>query len=402
MLAIVGVLAFIAALLISIMIHEAGHFLTARHYGMKVTEFFLGFGARLWSTQRGETEFGIKAIPAGGYCKIVGMVESEELTPEEAPRAFYAASAPRRLVVLGAGSFLHFVLAYILLVGLFGIVGINSVTSTIDHVSPCVTPVGVSSSGAVTCPKGSLPSPALAAGLKSGDVIVSIDGKTFTDWNAAVTTIRSSANKSLLLGVKRSGTFLTIPITPVARTINGSTTGAIGIINKVGTIHLNPWLSLTNGFTLGKEIFTGSISSLISLPGKIPALFEETFGGKPRDPQGPVGVVGVARVSAQAVSASGLSWADRMGQFILIIASLNIFVGIFNLLPLLPLDGGHMLVAVIDGYRRTRARRRGLPTPAPFNVELLTPITMVVFILLAALTLMLLVADIFNPIHLNM
>lgn len=401
MLAIIGVLAFIAALLISIMIHEAGHFLTARHYGMKVTEFFLGFGARLWSTQRGETEFGIKAIPAGGYCKIVGMAESEELTEEEKGRAFYAASTPRRLVVLGAGSFLHFVLAYILLVGLFGIVGISSVTSTIDQVSPCVAPVGVNGT-TVKCPQGSSPSPAIQAGLKPGDVIESINGAAITDWNSAVTTIRASANKRLVLGVKRSGNHISIPITPVARTLNGSTTGAIGVINKVGTVHLNPWRSMSNGFTVGKEIFTGSISSLIALPGKIPALFEETFGGKPRDPQGPVGVVGVARVSAQAVSASGLSWADRIGQFILIIASLNIFVGIFNLLPLLPLDGGHMLVALIDGYRRQRARRQGMPTPAPFNVELLTPITMVVFLLLAALTLMLLVADIFNPVHLNM
>ena len=107
-----GVIAFILALLISVMIHEYGHYITAKRYGMRVTEFFVGFGKRLWSTQRGETEFGIKAIPAGGYCKISGMSPNEELADEFKPRAFYLASAPKKLIVLGAGSFLHFVLAF--------------------------------------------------------------------------------------------------------------------------------------------------------------------------------------------------------------------------------------------------------------------------------------------------
>ena len=119
MLQALGVLAFVVALLISVMIHEFGHFFFAKKFGMKVTEFFLGFGYKIWSFTRGETEFGVKAIPAGGYCRIVGMSTQEELSEADAPRAFVRASVPKRLVVLGAGSFTHFVLGFILIFFIF-------------------------------------------------------------------------------------------------------------------------------------------------------------------------------------------------------------------------------------------------------------------------------------------
>ena len=113
--AIIGVIAFVVALLLSVMIHEAGHYLTAKKFGMKVTEFFVGFGQKIWSTQRGETEFGVKAIPAGGYCRIAGMTPREELSEADADRAFVKAGVTQRLIVLGAGSFLHFVIGFVLL-----------------------------------------------------------------------------------------------------------------------------------------------------------------------------------------------------------------------------------------------------------------------------------------------
>lgn len=136
--AIIGVLAFVVALLLSVMIHEAGHYLTAKKFGMKVTEFFLGFGQKIWSTQRGETEFGIKAIPAGGYCRIVGMSPREELSQADEDRAFVKAGVGQRLIVLGAGSFLHFVIGFVLLLTLFISVGVTSVTSTVEQVSECI------------------------------------------------------------------------------------------------------------------------------------------------------------------------------------------------------------------------------------------------------------------------
>ena len=140
---------------------------------------------------------------------------------------------------------------------------------------------------------------------------------------------------------------------------------------------------------------------MISLPSKIPDLINQTFGNQERDPEGLVGVVGVARVSGETADTKALTTREKIATFILIIESLNLFVGMFNLLPLLPLDGGHMAVAIADGVRNFWAKRRGLAKPSPFDVEKLAPITMVVFIFMAGLSLLLLTADIFNPIRLN-
>ena len=183
---------------------------------------------------------------------------------------------------------------------------------------------------------------------------------------------------------------------------NGKHIGVIGVINQVKLQAQNPIKAAVSAGTLGKELFTSSISSLISLPTKIPDLFRQTFMGEKRDATSLVGVVGVARVSAQTASDKKLSVRERIGTFILIISSLNIFVGIFNALPILPLDGGHMALAFADGIRNIRARRKGQPKPAPLDVERLTPVTIVVFVLLVSLSLLLLAADIFNPIHLNL
>ena len=398
MLQLVGVLAFVVALLVSVMIHEFGHFFFAKKFGMKVTEFFLGFGYKLWSFTRGETEFGIKALPAGGYCRIVGMSSEEELSPEDEPRAFYKASAPRRLVVLGAGSFNHFVVGFLLIFTIFFGIGVSTILPTIDQVEPCIN----TSTTSNACPAGATPSPAQVAGLKSGDRIISINGKKISNWSDDVSVIRSSAGKNLSIVVNRGGALLTINATPATVTESGKQIGMLGIISKVGLQRETLGTSLHDTWSLGSSFFTTSIKSLIALPGKVPALFRQTFLGAKRDPNGLVGVVGVAQASAQTASDSSLSFGDKLETFLLIIASLNIFVGIFNLLPLLPLDGGHMAIAIADGYRRSRARRLGQPEPAPIDLQKLMPVTLVVFALLAGLSLMLLAADIFNPVHFNL
>ena len=392
----VGIIAFILALLLSVMIHEFGHFITARRFGMKVTEFFLGFGKRLWSTTRGETEFGIKLIPAGGYCRIEGMSPSDDVNGD--PRSFYKASGGRKLIVLGAGSFLHFVLGYFLLLILFLGIGTTQLTSTISEVSACIP----SSSAKFTCSKASPISPAKSAGLQAGDKIVSINGAHITNWMKDVQIIRNSAGKALIFGVERDATILEITITPAPRIVDGKTYGFVGIINEFAQVRSTPIGAVSKAATTTWSFTTASVKSLLSLPSKIPALWSQTVGGKKRDPQGLVGVVGVARVSGQAVASRALTTSERFATFILIIASLNIFVGIFNLLPILPLDGGHMAVAIADEIRAFIARMRGRARPAPIDVAVLTPITMVVFLLLAGLTLLLLVADIVNPVTLNL
>ncbi len=382
-----GIIAFVIALLFSVMVHEFGHYLTAKKFHMKVTEFFLGFGKKIWSFQKGETEFGLKAIPAGGYCRIVGMSFTEELSDDDKPRAFYRASATKRLIVLGAGSFLHFVLGFLILAILLGGVGVTAVTNKIGDVVA--------------------KSPAATAGLLKGDEITSINGNKVTQWSQAVKAIRTSGGKEITLTILRNGNSQDILVTPEVKVAKDSVTnkdikiGVIGVMNTLGTKRLGPIATIKNSGTLTWSLMKNSVTSLISLPTKIPALVRQTFGKEKRDSTGLVGVVGVARVSAQNASDPHLKTREKFSTFLIIIASLNIFVGIFNLLPLLPLDGGHMLIAVIDGFRRWKARRKGAAAPAEFDLERLMPLTITVFAILAALSLLLLAADIFHPINLS-
>lgn len=379
---LLGILAFIFALLFSVMIHEFGHYLTARRYGMRVSEFFLGFGTRLWSRQHGETEFGIKAIPAGGYCRIEGMTPDDEMPDGEEGRAFYRASAGKKLIVLGAGSFLHFVLGYILLFILLAGVGVNQVLPVINTVVPN--------------------SAAAAAGFQKGDEIIAIDGDRDTKWQNQLDKIRNSQGSELTFTINRGGAEIDISATPRMTEIeDGSSRYVLGIINEFGSKRLGPVTSISESADLTWTFISASAKALVQLPTKIPALWGQTFGGEERDENGLVGVVGVARVSGQAASSGELTPAERIGTFILIVASLNIFVGLFNLLPILPLDGGHMAVAIADAIRAFIAKLRGRPAPAAIDLKVLTPITAVVFVVLAALTVLLLIADIFNPILLN-
>ncbi len=379
---LLGILAFVVALLFSVMVHEFGHYITARRYGMRVSEFFVGFGKRLWSVQRGETEFGVKAIPAGGYCKIEGMAPNDEMPEGQEDRAFYKASSGKKLVVLGAGSFLHFVLGFVLLFTLFAGIGTNQVLPVISEVVPN--------------------SAAQAAGIRAGDEVISINGKPVTEWYKDVEIIRQSQGKELSLVLNRNGEEISVTASARLTDIDGTKRYVLGIINDVGLKRSGIFTSLKNSVTVTQSFLTESVKSLGKLPEKIPALWGATVRGEERDANGLVGVVGVARVSGEAVGSEKLTPMERLATFVLIVASLNIFVGVFNLLPILPLDGGHMAVAIADEIRAFLARLRGRPRPAPIDVTVLTPITMVVFVVLATLTLLLLVADVINPVTLNL
>jgi membrane-associated protease RseP (regulator of RpoE activity) len=379
---LLGILAFVIALLLSVMVHEFGHYITARKYGMWVSEFFVGFGKRIWSVQRGETEFGVKAIPAGGYCKIEGMSPNDDMPEGQEDRAFYKASSPKKLVVLGAGSFLHFVLGFLLLFTLFAGIGTNQVLPVINEVVPN--------------------SAAQAAGIQAGDEVISINGKRVTEWYKDVEVIRQSKGSELTLVLSRNGEEITVNAAARLTDLDGTKRYVLGIINETGLKRSGLIVSAKNSVTVTKDFLVESVRSLGKLPEKIPALWGATVRGEERDANGLVGVVGVARVSGEAVGSDKLTPMERLATFVLIVASLNIFVGVFNLLPILPLDGGHMAVAIADSIRAFIARLRGRPRPAPIDVTVLTPITMVVFVVLATLTLLLLVADVINPVTLNL
>lgn len=399
---LLGIVAFVIALLTSVMIHEAGHYLTAKRFGMKVTEFFLGFGARIWSFRRGETEFGIKAIPAGGYCKIVGMSPREEVAEADRDRRFLSGTVPQRLIVLGAGSFLHFVLGFVLVFLLFSGIGTVRALNTIEEVVPCVLVQGETDCGA-----NSVPSPARSAGILAGDEITLIRdvGAPVSDekmaWSDIVTEIRSSPNQERIVTVLRDGELREFTLTVAERIRDGESYGVIGVINSFGHVRSSIPEGLGESALFVKDVIVGSVTALVKLPTLIPDLIDQTFGGAERDPEGLVGIVGAARTTGEATSSDRLDMNDKVTFFIIMIAGLNIFVGVFNLLPILPLDGGHMAVAMVDGVKRTRARLRKEEMPDPIDVERLTPITLIVVVVMLSLTVLLLIADIVNPVRLG-
>ena len=310
------------------------------------------------------------------------MAPNDEMPAGEEDRAFYKASSGKKLIVLGAGSFLHFVLGFLLLFTLFAGVGTNQVLPVIGEV--------VTNSAAAD------------AGIKAGDEITSINGVEVKSWYKDVEAIRNSKGRELTLGINRDGQDITITATPRLTDVEGTQRYVLGIINSIGMKRSGIIQSTSYAFTTTKSFISESAKSLIALPSKVPALWGQTVRGEERDANGLVGVVGVARVSGQAVGDTQLTISERLATFILIVASLNIFVGLFNLLPILPLDGGHMAVAIADEIRALFARLRGRPRPAAIDVTVLTPVTMVVFVILACLTLLLLVADVINPVTLNL
>jgi membrane-associated protease RseP (regulator of RpoE activity) len=390
-----GWLIFLVALLVSVMLHETGHFVAAKRFGMKCTQYFVGFGPTVWSFYRGETEYGIKALPLGGFVKITGMTSVDEVDEEDEPRSFRRAPGWQKLIVLGAGSFMHFVLAAVLIFGLALGIGIeNDNTTKLGTVSTCVPPTEKALENGAPCT--SAKSPAALAGLRVGDTVTAFDGVKMASWTQLSDAIkaakpgvpisftvdrggRSVVLRTELINVPGHGAYLGIAPTYVFQ--SKSPLGAIGY---VGT-----------GFS---EVFTGSVSALAELPAALPNLFSKdrssTAAGNVSS------VVGAARDTGDAVAADA-GWQQKVAFILLLIASLNIFVGVFNLLPLLPMDGGHIAVVLWEMVRRRFARLRRRPDPGLVDYRKLIPVSAAVFVVLVAFGSVLILADIVNPVNIG-
>lgn len=382
--------AVIVAIFVMIMLHEFGHFITAKWAGMKVTEFFVGFGPRLWSIRKGETEYGVKAIPLGGYCKIIGMTNLEPLDPEDEPRAYRNKPYWRRLSVAVAGSTMHFIIAFCLLIAVNSVIGVQG--NPTEQVARLIA----LSTGQ---------SPAQQAGFKVGDKIVSVDGQTFKTWDDLRVFISKHPGQTLHFVVRRGDQ--SVQLNPTTVDLNkvhlaGDTTsppatdqpyGFIGLESYIPTLHYSLVTSVGHAVTgVGRGI-VGSVKGLAGLftPNGVSAYSNELSGHASSTPQpnqprflSPVGFVQVAGQAAK----QGL-----LPVFTLLIL-INLFVGVFNMIPLLPFDGGYVAIATYERIRSRRGKRYHA------DVAKMMPATFVVLAVLAFIFLSSLYLDVSHPVHL--
>jgi membrane-associated protease RseP (regulator of RpoE activity) len=404
---IIGVVLFALGIGLAVALHEAGHLLTAKAFGMRVRRFFIGFGPKIWSFRRGETEYGIKIIPAGGFCDIAGMTALDEVTPDEAPRAMWRYPTWKRVVVLASGSITHFILGFIILYVMAVSIGLLNLTDKplVGNVAQCASNLDLKTLSSEKCQPGD-PAPAKNAGLRPGDQIVSVGGQptaTFT----AVTSVVQKSNGPTRFVIERDGKQLTVTVD--IATVQGLTLAEqakpepgkqpltpIGMIGVVPAKYV-PYNAATafGGTTqFTGEMFVNVWQGIKQLPNKIPSLIS-AIGGAPRDPNSPMSVVGASRLGGQAVQDS------QWGIFWLLLATLQFFLGVFNLLPLLPLDGGHIAVALYERVRNWLRSVLGRPARGPVDYTKLAPLTLVVVFLGGAMVLLSVTADIVNPISLT-
>jgi membrane-associated protease RseP (regulator of RpoE activity) len=404
---IFGVVLFALGICVSVALHEAGHMVTAKAFGMKVRRYFIGFGPKVFSFRRGETEYGLKWIPLGGFCDIAGMTALDEVTPDEAPRAMWRFKTWKRTVVLAAGSVTHFILGFIVLylmattMGLpNALIGKAQVASVAECVQNATTDAQVLSPD---CKPGDA-APAKAAGLRPGDEIVSVNGvstPTYSDVTAKIQPVSGPVH----IEVKRDGQLVPLTVnvvqveTPVPDPANPSGPEKVVKVGKIGvtfpgTLHYDPVSAFGGAGAFTADMFAQTWDRLLEFPERIPAVVHSIFGGE-RDPNTPVSVVGASRIGGEAVEA-GL-WS----LFLILLASLNFFVGVFNLLPLLPLDGGHIAVTWYERVRDWVRGLRGKAAGGPVDYTKLSAITMVLVFIGGAVTLLTVTADIVNPIRLQ-
>ena len=391
----IGVIIFVVALLVSVMLHETGHFVVAKRFGMKVTRYFVGFGPTLWSTWRGETEYGIKVLPFGGFVKIVGMHSLDDPDdPDDEARAFRSHPAWQRILVLCAGSAMHFLLALILVFGLALTVGIAYGNTQVGTLSSCV-PVSLNAYDNGSCTGSHVPSPAKVAGLRLGDVVTAVDGHPVTNFNQLTDEIRPlPAGTPVTITVRRDSKLVNLH-TKVAH-IPGRSGSYLGVAYSGYVFQIPSPLGAVeySGTTFG-QVLAGSAQAAAQLPGELHNLFS-----KNRSKTGVVGVVGAAEITGDEV-ASNQGWQYKVTDVLLIIASLNVFEGAFNLLPLLPLDGGHIAVIVYERIRAWLARLRGRPDPGLVDMAKLLPVSFSLFLILIVFSVVLILADIINPVNIT-
>lgn len=431
---ILGVAILVVGLAVSIALHEIGHLVPAKKFGVRVGQYMIGFGPTLWSRRIGETEYGFKAIPLGGYISMAGMyppspgdaargtggtsgkagggffatmvqdartANDETIAATDGQHAFYELPVYKRVIIMLGGPVMNLLLAMVLFAIVFSGIGVQTATTTIASVNACVLPAG---STQTECTADDPASPAAEAGLLPGDVIVSVDGTAVDTFAEASAVIQASPEQSLPIVVERGGQQQTLQVTPMLaeREVQGEdgavTTAEVGFVGMTATVDY-----VRQPIWSGPESAlqqTGRVAGIIwQLPVRVYDTAVDMVTGQSRDPESPLSVVGAGRLAGE-IAAVDAPVLNRVATILGLLGSLNIALFVFNLVPLLPLDGGHIVVALWEGIKRAWAKVFRRPPPRPVDATKLVPVTFVVVIALVVMGGVLILADLFNPVQL--
>jgi membrane-associated protease RseP (regulator of RpoE activity) len=432
MLYVLGIALFALGIAFTIAWHELGHYVTARRFGIRVPEFMVGWGRTLFSRQVGETEVGLKVIPIGGYVRMVGMLppkagephgrtrksgpfqgliesvraESESRwQPGDEKREFWTRAPWKRIVVMAAGPVMNLILAVALLAVSLMTIGTPTGTSmVVGVVQRCMLPAPVGGRPVPKdCPPGAAPTPAAAAGLRPGDTVLSLAGVRYDRWESFQRAART-ASATVPLVVSRGGREVSLTITPVQTEVPRLDDPSR--YERGAFLGLSPTMTYQRqgvGFvaaTVGRYVsLTGS--ALAGLPGRVPVLFRQAFLHEERGQDTPLSVVGVSRLGGEVLGADDIAWKSRVAFFLSLLTGVNLSMFLINLLPLPPFDGGHIMAAAWESVRRGIAKLRGRGDPGPVDLAKLMPVAYVVGLVFIGYSLMLVIADVVNPVRVS-
>lgn len=424
-----GMLILFFGLLVSIALHELGHFSFAKLFRVRTTQFMVGFGPTMWSKRKGETEYGVKWIPLGGYIRMIGMlpprkgdapgqvrqistgpwqglIESargaalEEIRPGDEDRVFYAKKWWQKLFIMFGGPAMNLVLSVMFFAILLMGIGTEQSQPVIGRVLDCMVPA--SQSQMKDCPANATPTPAAQAGLKAGDRIVAFDGRKIGgDYEKLQVLIRDNGGKTVPMTVERGGQDVELNV-PITRNQMYDLKDQDKVVN-VGFLGITPVRALERqgpgavASTMG-DLTARTTEALVRMPQKMVGVWNAAFSDDKRDPNGPVGVVGVSRIGGEVAASADYTGAQKVSFFVMLLGSLNLAVGLFNLIPLLPLDGGHIAGALLEAVKKAFAKVFRRPDPGYVDVAKALPVTYVMAVVLIVMGGLLIYADLVNPV----